>query len=56
MIDADHPNTEAGLQLFQTWFNGKLTNSPNGIEYLFLPLYKKYYTDEERAKIITDHM
>jgi len=22
MIDADHPNTEAGLQLFQTWSNG----------------------------------
>jgi hypothetical protein len=55
MIDADHQNIKAGLQFLQTWSNGKLSNSPNGIDYLFLPLYKKYYTDEERMKIITDH-
>jgi hypothetical protein len=55
MIDVERPKIEVGLQFFQTWYNGKLKNSPNCIEYLFLPLYKKFYTDDERLQIIADH-
>jgi len=29
--------------------------SPNCIEYLFFPLYKKSYLEDERLKIIADH-
>jgi hypothetical protein len=55
MIDVERPKIEVGLQFFPTWYDGKLKNSPICIEYLFLPLYKKFYTDDERLKIITDH-
>lgn len=55
MIDVERPKVDSGLHFFQAWYNGKLKNSPNCIEYLFLPLYKKFYTEDERLKIITDH-
>lgn len=55
MIDVDRPSIEIGVHFFQQWFQGEAPNSPNGIPYLFLPLYKKSYTDEERLKVVTDH-
>jgi hypothetical protein len=55
MIDVDRPNVETGMKVFQELFNGDLPSSPNKIPYLFLPLYKKTYTDEERQAIIADN-
>jgi hypothetical protein len=55
MIDIDRPNIETAILFFQQWYNGTLTNSPNKLPYMFWPLFKKSYTDEERLKIITDH-
>jgi len=55
MVDAERPKIEVGLQFFQTYYNGKQRFSPNCIDYLFLPLYKKSYTEQDRTKIITDH-
>jgi hypothetical protein len=55
MIDVDRPNIELGIRFFQQWYNGILTNSPNNLPYMFWPLFKKSYSDEERLKIITDN-
>ena len=55
MIDVDRPNIELGIRFFQQWYNGTLTNSPNNLPYMFWPLFKKSYADEERLKIITDN-
>ena len=55
MIDVDRPNIEIGIRYFQQWYNGTLTNSPNNLPYMFWPLFKKSYADEERLKIITDN-
>lgn len=57
MIDLDRPNIDKALQFFHQVYDGKKQSSPNRIPYLFLPLYKKSYADEERARIIqdTDH-
>jgi hypothetical protein len=55
MIDVDRPSIELGIRFFQKWYNGTLTNSPNSLSYMFWPLFKKSYTDEERLKIITDN-
>jgi hypothetical protein len=55
MIDVDRPNIDLGLRVFQTLFDGDLPSSPNRIAYLFFPLYKKSYTEEERKSIINDN-
>jgi hypothetical protein len=55
MIDVDRPNINVGLKFFQEWYDGDCTNSPNGIPCLFMPLYKKSYTDDERYNVIIDH-
>jgi len=55
MIDVDHPNIHLGMKFFQQWYNGELSNSPNNLPYMFWPLFKKNYTDEERLRIITDN-
>jgi len=55
MIDIDRPNLELGIKFFQQWYNGTLTNSPNNLSYMFWPLYKKSYAEEERLKIIADN-
>ena len=55
MIDVDRPNIELGIRFFQQWYNGNLVNSPNNLPYMFWPLFKKSYTDEERIKIIGDN-
>jgi hypothetical protein len=55
MIDVDHPSIKVGINFYQYWFQGEEPYSPNGIACLFLPLYKKSYTDEERMKIVMDH-
>jgi hypothetical protein len=44
-----------GIRFFQQWYNGTLTNSPNDIPYMFWPLFKKSYTDDERLRIIADN-
>jgi hypothetical protein len=54
-IDAERPKIDQALHFFQNWYNGHSKNSPNCIEYLFLPLYKKSYSEDERLKIIADH-
>lgn len=55
MIDVDRPNIELGIRFFQQWYNGTLKNSPNNLPYMFWPLFKKTYSDEERLKIIIDN-
>jgi hypothetical protein len=55
MIDVDCPNIKLGIRFFQQWYNGTLTNSPNNLPYMFWPLFKKSYSNEERLKIITDN-
>jgi hypothetical protein len=55
MIDVDRPNIEKGIQVFQELFDGDLPSSPNKIAYLFFPLFKKTYTEEERKSIIEDN-
>jgi hypothetical protein len=55
MIDIDRPNIEQGMKFFQDFFNGDLKNSPNGLQYMFLPLYKKTYSEDERLQIIKDN-
>jgi len=55
MIDVDRPNIELGIRFFQQWYNGNLVNSPNNLPYMFWPLFKKSYTDEERIRIIIDN-
>ena len=55
MIDVDRPSINIGIKFFQQWCDGNSTNLPNGLSYMFLPLYKKTYTDDERLKIISDH-
>jgi uncharacterized protein YoxC len=41
--------------LFSAMVHGTFTNSPNNLPYMFWPLFKKSYADEERLKIITDN-
>jgi hypothetical protein len=55
MVDVDRPNIELGIRFFQKWYDGLLTNSPNMLPYMFWPLYKKSYADEERLRIIIDN-
>jgi hypothetical protein len=57
MIVVDPPNIDKALHFFHTVYDGKKPSSPNHIPYLFLPLYRKSYSDEERVRIIhnTDH-
>jgi hypothetical protein len=55
MIDIDRPNIDTGMKIFQELFNGDQQSSPNKIPYLFFPLYKKTYTDNERQSIIADN-
>ncbi len=55
MIDVERPKIELGTHFFQMWYNGNKRFSPNCIKYLFLPIYRKSYTDSERLKIIADH-
>ncbi len=55
MIDVDRPNIDLGLKVFQALFDGDLPSSPNRIAYLFFPLFKKSYTEEERKSIIDDN-
>jgi hypothetical protein len=55
MIDVDRPSIEAAMSFFQEFFDGDSINSPNKIAYLFLPLYRKTYTDNERKSIIEDN-
>jgi hypothetical protein len=55
MVDVDHPSIETGMNFFQEFFDGDRRNSPNNLAYLFLPLYRKTYTDEERRNIIKDN-
>ncbi len=55
MIDVDRPNIELGLRVFHALFDGDLPSSPNRIAYLFFPLFKKSYTEEERKSIIDDN-
>jgi len=54
-VDVDCPNIKLGIRFFQQWYNGTLTNSPNNLPYMFWPLFKKSYSNEERLKIITDN-
>jgi len=55
MVDVDRPNVEIGVKFFQEMFDGDSVNSPNKIPYMFFPLYKKTYTDDERRNIIQDN-
>lgn len=55
MIDVDHPNIEVAMSFFQHLFDGDSLNPPNKIPYLFLPLYRKTYSDTERKSIIEDN-
>jgi len=56
MIDVDRPSVKQGMKYFQKHYNGDEGNSPNGILYMFFPLTKKTYDDEERLRIIQDHL
>jgi hypothetical protein len=56
MIDVDRPSIEIGMQFFQSYFDGNLQNSPNKINYLFFPLYRKSYSEDERKTIICDNI
>jgi len=55
MIDVDRPSIEKGMAFFQSYFDGDQFNSPNKIAYLFLPLFRKNYSDDERQTIIKDN-
>ena len=55
MIDVDRPSIEKGMAFFQSYFDGDQFNSPNKIAYLFLPLFRKNYSDDERLTIIKDN-
>ncbi len=55
MIDVDRLNIELGLKRFQELFDGNFPSSPNKIAFLFFPLYKKSYSEEERKSIIEDN-
>jgi hypothetical protein len=55
MVDVERPKIDQALHFFQTWYDGKSKKSPSCIEYLFLPLYKKAYSEDVRLKIIADH-
>jgi hypothetical protein len=55
MVDVDRPSIEIGMRFFQTYFDGDQQNSPNKINYLFFPLFRKTYSDEERKTIIQDN-
>jgi hypothetical protein len=55
MIDVDRPSIEMGMAFFQNYFDGDKFNSPNKLAYLFLPLYRKNYSDDERLTIIKDN-
>jgi len=56
MVDVDRPSVEQAMMFFQKHYNGDEGNSPNGIPYMFFPLSKKTYDDEERLRIIQDHL
>jgi hypothetical protein len=55
MIDVDRPNIEVASTFFQQNFDGDKLNSPNKIPYLFFPLYRKTYLEDERNSIIRDN-
>jgi hypothetical protein len=55
MIDVDRPNIDRAISFFQNFFDGDKLNSPNRIPYLFFPLYRKTYTEDERLSIICDN-
>jgi hypothetical protein len=55
MVDVDRPSNEVGMKFFQDFFDGDAKNSPIKLAYLFLPLYRKTYTEEERKCIIKDN-
>ena len=55
MVDVDRPNIDIGLTFLQKFFDGDLYHSPNKIAYLFFPLYRKNYSDDERLTIIKDN-
>lgn len=55
MVDVDRPNIDIGMKFFQEFYDGDSKNSPNMLSYLFLPLYRKTYSDEERRNIIKDN-
>ncbi len=55
MIDVDRPSIDNGLSFFQSFFDGDKLTSPNKLAYLFFPLYRKNYTDEECLMIIKEN-
>jgi hypothetical protein len=55
MIEADRPNIEKATTYFQQNFNGDKPTSPNKIPYIFFPLYRKTYSEDERISIIRDN-
>jgi hypothetical protein len=55
MNDVDRPNIERAISFLQNMFDGDSQTSPNKIPYIFFPLYRKTYTDEERLSIIQDN-
>jgi hypothetical protein len=55
MIDVDRPNIDQAIAYFQQNYDGEKQNSPNKLPYLFFPLYRKTYNDEERIAIIRDN-
>jgi hypothetical protein len=55
MIDVDRPSVEKALLFFQQNYNGDSPNSPNNIPYMFFPLLRKSYTNDERLRILHDH-
>jgi hypothetical protein len=55
MIDVDRPSIETGMAFFQNYFDGDLFNSLNKLAYLFLPLYRKNYSEDKCLTIIKDN-
>jgi hypothetical protein len=55
MIDVDRPNIESATSYFQNHYDGDKPNSPNKIAYLFFPLFRKTYNEDERKAIIRDN-
>jgi hypothetical protein len=51
----DRPSLETNMKLFQTYFDGDQQHSPNKINYLFSPLFRKTYSDDKRKTIIQDN-
>ncbi len=49
------PSIDKAMLFFQQHYKGDQANSPNDLTYMFFPLLRKSYTDEERNRIITDH-